>query len=209
MPPVVHIVGNDASFQTATGHLLKQAGYEVASYPSAEHFLGHLPNENVLGCILLKVRMQGLSGPALQKRLNDLGSVLPIIFITRYLDIPTTVRAIKAGAFDFLMKPVSSDALLRAVERAVAIHEVARSRNDQLETVFAHIAKLTPREKEVFELVVRGHTNKHAARSLGCAERTIKAHRHRVMEKMQVQSLAELVSVAERVGVMSDNGISA
>jgi FixJ family two-component response regulator len=159
MPPVVHIVGNDASFQTATGHLLKQAGYEVASYPSAEHFLGHLPNENVLGCILLKVRMQGLSGPALQKRLNDLGSALPIIFITRYLDIPTTVRAIKAGAFDFL--------------------------------------------------IVRGHTNKHAARSLGCAERTIKAHRHRVMEKMQVQSLAELVSVAERVGVMSDNGISA
>ena len=153
--------------------------------------------------------MQGLSGPALQERLNDLGSALPIIFITRYLDIPTTVRTIKTGAFDFLIQPVSSDSLLRAVEGAVAHHEVARSRNVQLGMGLAHIAKLTPREKEVFELVTRGLTNKHAARSLGCAERTIKAHRRRVMEKMEVRSLTELVILAERVGVMSDNRISA
>src|SRR3954466_2677863 len=118
MPWVVHVVGGDASFQTATETVLKQAGYRVASYPSAQDFLEHLPNESVRGCILLKVRMPGLSGPELQERLSDLGSPLPIIFFTRYLDIPTTVRTIKAGALDFLIKPIASDRLLQAVEQA-------------------------------------------------------------------------------------------
>jgi FixJ family two-component response regulator len=205
MQGVVHVVDDDASFQTATGYLLKQAGYAVTSYPSAEHLLDHLPNESVRGCILVKVRMPGLTGLDLQERLSDLGSALPIIFFTRYLDIPTAVRTIKAGALDFLMKPVSSEQLLQAVGRAIAHHDTTRTRN----AVRARIARLTPRELEVFELVVHGQTNKRAARSLGCAERTIKAHRHRVMEKMQVRSLPELVSLAERVGVMSDNGHSA
>ena len=205
MPGIVHIVDDDASFQTTTRYLLKQAGYEVASYPSAEHLLDHLPDESARGCILLKVRMQGLSGPDLQERLNGLGSTLPIIFLTRYLDIPTTVRAIKAGAFDFLIKPVSSDQLLQAVGRAIAHHDSTR----RLKGTRARIATLTRREREVFELVIRGQTNKHAARSLGCTERTVKAHRHQVMEKMQVRSLPELVSLAERVGVMSGNGYSA
>ena len=114
----------------------------------------------------------------------------------------TTVRAIKAGAVDFLTKPVSSDELLQAVERAIAHHEVTRGLKSKLDVVRAHIAALTPRERQVFDLVVRGNTNKQAARAFGCTERTIKAHRHRVMEKMQVQSLAELVSLAERVGVL-------
>jgi FixJ family two-component response regulator len=160
MPRVVHVVDDDASFQTATGYLLKQAGYEVASYPSAEHFLDHLPNESVRGCILLKVRMPGLSGPDLQERLSDLGSALPIIFLTRYLDIPTTVRTIKAGALDFLIKPVSSDQLLQAVERAIARHDAMRSLKGTLNAVRSRIATLTPREREVFELVIRGQTNK-------------------------------------------------
>jgi FixJ family two-component response regulator len=205
MPGIVHIVDQDASFQTATGCLLNQAGYEVASYPSAEHLLDHLPNEDVRGCILLKVRMPGLSGPDLQERLSDLGWAVPIIFLTRYLDIPTTVRTIKAGALDFLIKPVSSDQLLQAVGWAVAHHDAMR----RLKVTRSRIATLTPREREVFELVIRGQTNEHAARSLGCTERTIKAHRHRVMEKMQVRSLPELVSLAERVGVMSGIGHSA
>jgi FixJ family two-component response regulator len=161
-----------------------------------------LPNEDVRGCILLKVRMPGLSGPDLQERLSDLGWAVPIIFLTRYLDIPTTVRTIKA---DFLIKPVSSDQLLQAVGRAVAHHDATRS----LKGTRSRIATLTPREREVFELVIRGHTNNHTARSLGYTERTIKAHRHRVMEKMQVRSLPELVSLAERVGVMSGIGHSA
>ena len=120
-----------------------------------------------------------------------------------FFDIPTVVRAIKLGAEDFLIKPVSSDQLLQAVGRAIAHHDATRSLN----AVRSRIATLTPREREVFELVIRGQTNKHAARSLGCAERTIKAHRHRVMEKMQVESLAELVSLAERIGVMSRKDI--
>jgi FixJ family two-component response regulator len=147
------------------------------------------------------VRIPGLDGPELQSRLSDLGSTLPIIFLSDHPDIPATVRAIKAGADDFLIKPVSSDDLLRAIARAIAHHEVTRGLKSKLDMVRTHIAALTPREREVFELVIRGNTNKQVARALGGTERTIKAHRHRVMEKMWVQSLAELVSIAERVGV--------
>ena len=134
-------------------------------------------------------------------RLSELGSTLPIIFLTGHPDIPTTVRAIKAGADDFLTKPVSSDELLRAIELAIVRHEARRGLKSRLDMVCARVSALTPREREVFELVVRGDTNKQVARALGCTERTIKAHRHRVMEKMQAQTLAELVSLAERVGV--------
>jgi FixJ family two-component response regulator len=181
---------------------LKKAGYGVATYPSAQHLLDRLPDESEFGCILLDVRIPGLSGPALQERLSELSSTLPIIFLTGYPDVPTTVRTIKAGAEDFLTKPVSSDELLRAIERAIAHHEVTRSLKSKLDMVRAHLGKLTPREREVFELVIRGNTNKQAARALGGTERTIKAHRHRVMEKMHVRSLAELVSLAERVGIL-------
>jgi FixJ family two-component response regulator len=144
-----------------------------------------------------------LDGPALQKRLCELGSTLPIIFLTGYLDIPVTVQAIKAGAADVLTKPVSSVDLLRAIEGAIAHHEVTRALKSKLDMVRAHISALTPRERQVFDHVVRGDTNKQAGRALGCTERTIKAHRHRVMKKMQVRTLPELVSLAERVGVAS------
>jgi FixJ family two-component response regulator len=196
---IVHIVDDDPSFRTAVERRLRHAGYEVATYASAKHLLDCLPA--VLGCILLDVRIPGMSGPELQERLSELGSTLPIIFLTGHPDIPTTVRAIKAGAADFLTKPVSSEDLLQAVERAITHHDVARSLKSKLDIVRAHVSALTPRERQVFDLVIRGDTNKHIARALGCTERTIKAHRHRVMEKMQVRSLAELVSLAERVGV--------
>jgi RNA polymerase sigma factor (sigma-70 family) len=208
LPGRVHVVDDDASFRTAIERRLKKAGYEVATYPSAQHLLDRLPSESELGCILLDVRIPGLSGPELQGRLSELGSTLPIVFLTGYPDVSTTVRTIKAGAEDFLTKPVSSDELLHAIERAIARHEAARGLKSRLDIVRAHIAKLTPREREVFELVIRGKTNKQVANALGATERTIKAHRQRVMEKMQVQSLAELVSLAERVGVLagtSDN----
>jgi RNA polymerase sigma factor (sigma-70 family) len=204
LPGLVHVVDDDAALRTAVERRLKIAGYEVATYPSAQHFLDSLPSESELGCIILDVRMPDLSGPELQDRLRELGLTLPIVFLTGHTDIPITVQAIKAGADDVLTKPVSSDELLPAIGRAIARHEEARSRNSKLDMVRAHVEKLTPREREVFELVIRGLTNKHVARSLGCAERTIKAHRQRVMEKMQVQSLAELVSLAERVGVLHD-----
>jgi len=198
----VHIVDDDASFRTAMERRLKHAGYQVATYASAHPLLDRLPNEGIPSCILLDVRIPGLSGPDLQERLSGLGSTVPIIFLSGYPDVPTTVRAIKAGADDFLVKPVSSDELLQAVERAIARHEMTRGLKTKLDLVRAHIAALTPRERQVFELVIRGNTNRQVARALGGAERTIKAHRQRVMEKMQVQSLAELVSLAERVGVL-------
>ena len=202
MPALVHIVDDDASFRMAMERRLKKAGYEVAVYPSAQELLDRLPDESESGCILLDVRIPGLSGPELQDRLSELGSTLPIVFLSGYADVQTTVRAIKRGAEDFLTKPVSSEDLIAAVERALAQHQAARGRRDKLETVRAHIATLTPREREVFELIVRGKTNKQVGNTLGATERTIKAHRHRVMEKMQVQSLAELVSLAERAGIL-------
>jgi FixJ family two-component response regulator len=202
LPGFVHIVDDDASFRTAIERRLKRAGYEVATYASAQHLLERLPSESVPSCILLDVQIPGLDGPALQSRLSELGSTLPIIFLTGHPDIPTTVRAIKAGADDFLTKPVPSDELLQAIDRAIVRHEARRGLKSRLDMVCARVSALTPREREVFELVIRGDTNKQVARALGCTERTIKAHRHRVMEKTRAQTLAELVSLAERVGVL-------
>ena len=201
MPGFVHVVDDDASFRKAIERQLKQAGYEVATYPSALHLLVNLPTESIPSCILLDVRIPGLDGPGLQKRLAELGSTLPIIFLTGYPDIPTTVRAIKAGADDFLTKPVASDDLFRAIEKALAHHQTLRDLKGKLDSVRARVGRLTLREREVFELVIRGDHNKQIARELGCTERTVKAHRQRVMEKMQAHTLAELVSLAERIGI--------
>jgi len=202
LPGFVHVVDDDASFRRAIERRLKRAGYEVATYASAQHLLEQMPDETVPSCILLDVQIPGLDGPALQCRLNELGSTLPIIFLTGHPDIRTTVRTIKAGADDFLIKPVSSDKLLQAIELAMVRHEARRGLKSRLDAVSARVSALTPREREVFELVVRGGTNKQVARSLGCTERTIKAHRHMVMEKMRAQTLPELVSLAGRVGLL-------
>ena len=202
MPGRVHVVDDDASFRTAVERNLKHAGYEVATYASAELLLDRLPNDSALGCVLLDVQIPGLSGPELQERLSELGSTLPIIFLTGYPDIPTTVRTIKAGAEDYLTKPVSSDQLLQAVERAIARHISTYHRKTTQDVARSHFATLTQREQEAFGLIVRGNTNKQVGRILGCSERTIKAHRKRVMEKMQVNTLAELVSIAERIGAL-------
>ena len=205
----VYVIDDDGAFRAAVERRLRTAGYQVASYPSAEQFLQNLPDETEPGCILLDVRMPGLNGPELQSRLIEVGSTLPVIFLTGHSDVPVTVRTIKAGAEDFLLKPFSSDELLQVIERAVARHEVAHGRKVKLAIVHALIAKLTPRERQVFELIVRGNTNKQIGRVLGATERTIKAHRQRVMVKMQVRTLAELVSLAERVGATSATGQTA
>jgi FixJ family two-component response regulator len=185
---------------------LKLAGYEVATYASAYDLLDAAPNDDQPGCILLDVRIPGLSGPDLQTRLTEQGSTLPIIFLTGYADTPTTVRAMKAGAEDFLTKPVSSELLLDAIERAMARQHAARAQRGKLETFRAHLAALTQRERQVFDLIVRGRINKQIAHQLGTTERTVKAHRHQVMEKMQVHSFAELVSIAERLDMIDSNG---
>ena len=206
MPGLVHVVDDDTSFRTAIERRLKLAGYEVATYASAYDLLDASPNDDQPGCILLDVRIPGLSGPDLQTRLAEQGSTLPIIFLTGYADTPTTVRAMKAGAEDFLTKPVSSELLLDAIERAMARQHAARAQRGKLETFRAHLAVLTQRERQVFDLIVRGRINKQIAHQLGTTERTVKAHRHQVMEKMRVHSLAELVSIAERLGMIESNG---
>jgi FixJ family two-component response regulator len=199
----IHVVDDDASFRTAIERRLKLAGYQVATYPSAQQLLDSPPDENEPGCILLDVQIPGLSGPDLQGRLRELGFSLPIVFLTGHPDTPTTVRTIKAGAEDFLTKPVESEKLLAAIERALARHSLEHGGRQRLNVMRALLTTLTPREREVFGLVVRGKLNKQIAHQLGTTERTIKAHRHQVMEKMKARSLAELVASAERLGLLA------
>jgi FixJ family two-component response regulator len=203
MSGLVHIVDDDASFRTAIERRLKHAGFEVETYLSAQHLLDQLPGAERPACILLDVQMPGLSGLDLQDRLAELRSILPIVFVTGHFDIPTTVRAIKRGAEDFLTKPISSAQLIDAITRAIARYDLARSHRTELNSFLALIATLTPRERQVFLLMVSGMINKRIAGELGTTERTVKAHRHEVMEKLQVGSLAELVSSAVRLGVLA------
>ena len=203
MPGLVHVIDDDASFRTAIERRLKFAGYEVETYSSAQQLLDRLPGVEKPGCILLDVQMPGLNGLELQSRLIERGSILPIVFVTGHADTPTTVRAIKAGAEDFLTKPASSEHLIDAIERAMARYESATQSTERARFAFRGlVATLTPRERQVFDLIVRGKINKQIAYELGTTERTVKAHRHQVMEKMQVHSLAELVSNAERLGLL-------
>jgi FixJ family two-component response regulator len=202
LPGIVYVVDDDASLRTTIQQLLEAAGHRVITYASAQQLLDQRPDENSPGCILLDVRMPGLSGPEVQGRLTEFGSTLPIVFLTGYMDIILTVKALKAGAHNFFIKPVRSDELLKALESAIARHETALALKGELETLRARLSTLTPRQRQVFEIIVRGKTNKHAARELG-SERTIKAHRQLIMEKMKVQSLAQLVIIAERLGVLA------
>jgi FixJ family two-component response regulator len=200
--PVIHVVDDDPSFRTAISRLLRISGYAVAEYESASSFLGTLENARA-GCIVLDVKMPALSGLQLQEELARLSRSWPIIFMTGHGDIPSSVRAIKAGAEDFLSKPVSKQTLLPAIERALVRHAATQQSQDQLSSLRSLISTLTPREGEVFALMVRGKLNKQIAHQLGTSERTIKAHRHMVMHKLQAQSFAEAVSIAERVGLMA------
>ena len=205
MATVVHVVDDDESFRIAIARLLRASGYEVVVYESAQALLERLPDDGIANCVLLDVQIPGLSGPELQNRLAELGSALPIVFLTGHGDIPTSVQTIKAGAEDFLTKPVPKDTLIDAIEHAVIRHRAAQEQNMRIKSLRSLVARLTPRERQVFELVVRGKMNKQIAFELGATERTIKAHRQKVMEKAEVQTLAELVSIAERLGILADD----
>ena len=200
--PVIHIVDDDASFRTAISRVLNVSGYDVAGYESAAAFIRALEAAKP-GCILLDIEMPDLGGLQLQDELVRLSYGWPIIFMTGHGDIPTSVRAIKAGAEDFLAKPVSREALLEVLQRALVRHSAQQQSKNQLKSFKTLISTLTPRENEVFALMVRGKLNKQIAHLLGTSERTIKAHRHMVMEKLRVQSFAEVVSIAERLGLLT------
>jgi FixJ family two-component response regulator len=201
--PIIHIIDDDASLRTALSRLLLASGYRVASYESAAKFLEQ-PCEPEAGCILLDINMPGLSGVQLQEHLVKEHCELPIIFLTGHGDIATSVRAIKAGAEDFLPKPVEKSDLINAIQRALERYNNAHSEQAHLQEVRLRIKSLTAREKEVFNLLILGMLNKQVAYQLGNTERTVKAHRHSIMEKMQVKSLAELVLIASQLGMLDE-----
>jgi FixJ family two-component response regulator len=208
--PVIHVVDDDASFRTAVARLLHACGYQTALYESADRLL-ETPPQMQPGCILLDVRMPGVSGPELQSRLAEMGHSLPIVFLTGHGDVPTSVQAMKGGAEDFLLKPVAKETLIGAIQRALARDQETREQARRFESLRALVATFTPREREVFALLVRGKLNKQIAYQLGTSERTIKAHRRAIMQKLKVQSFAQAVAIAERLGMLAalnggDNG---
>ena len=198
----VFVVDDDASVRKGLARLLKSAGYAVEAFASAREFLDRASHGERTGCVVLDVRMPGLSGLDLQRELNTFGPPISIIFITGYGDIPMSVRAMKDGATDFLAKPIHDQDLLLAVQQAIARNAEDRVRYEVLREIQQRASALTPRELEVMALVVRGRLNKQVAGELGTAEKTIKVHRARVMEKMQVTSLADLVVAAEKLGIL-------
>ena len=200
--PLIHIVDDDLSFRKSMSRLLRASGYQTALYESGSAFLEQPPADET-GCILLDLQMAGIDGFGLQERLRSAGNILPIIFLTANGDIKAGVQAIKAGAEDFLSKPVTREALFECVERALARNLEQRQQQDRSSAMRTLVASLTPREAEVFALVVRGKLNKQIAHDLGTTIRTIKAHRHAVMDKLKVKSLAEAVSIAERLGMLA------
>jgi FixJ family two-component response regulator len=200
--PTVFLVDDDDSVRRALSRLIKSAGYAVQAFASARDFLEYwrITNEGP-ACLVLDVRMPGLSGLDLQHELLASNALLPIIFITGHGDIPMSVKAMKEGAVDFLPKPLKDKELLNAIEQALSRADHGLREQKELEYVQRRLKTLTPREREVMTLVVRGLLNKQIAFELGTVEKTVKVHRARVMEKMEVQSLADLVRLAEKVGV--------
>jgi FixJ family two-component response regulator len=200
---IVFVVDDDDSVRTALKRLLKSAGHKVITFSSAEEFLDHDHRFDVCGCLVLDIRMPGLSGLELQDQMAAAGINIPIIFITGHGNVPASVRAMKAGAVDFLEKPFDDLALLDAIHRAIAKDTQAKQAQAKIKVINQRVSSLTPREKEVFTLVVTGMLNKQVAFELGTSEKTIKVHRARVMQKMFAESFADLVRLAEKAGVHS------
>jgi FixJ family two-component response regulator len=197
--PVVHLVDDDEPLRTALSRLLRAAGHEVRVYASAAEFL-IARNGRLRGCLLLDVRMPGgPTGLELHQALVRQGETLPVVFLTGHGDIPMSVQAVKGGAFDFLTKPVRRDDLLKAVAAALEAEEMTWQVGTRRRELLRREASLTPTEREVFRRVVAGQPNKMIAAELGCAERTVKAHRSQVMHKMAAASLAELVAMAAEI----------
>ena len=201
--PLIHVVEDDESLRTALLRLLGAAGFEARGYASTGDFLLHPPPDRP-GCLLLDVRLPGPSGLELQAALQCQGVALPVIFLTGYADVAGSVRAMKAGAVDFLEKPVERDALFDAIQRALARDATQRAARDDAERLRARFASLAPRERAVFERIVAGKLNKQIADELGIAERTVKLQRAQLMAKLGVGSAAELGRLAEQLRHLPD-----
>ena len=202
-PATVFLIDDDDSVRRALTRLIQSAGHQVRPFASAREFLDNGPYEGGPACLVLDVRMPGLSGLDLQTELLAAKTSHPVIFITGYGDVPTSVKAMKAGAVDFIPKPVRDEDLLRSIEQAMTRDARACVERVEIETLQGRADRLTPREREVMALVARGLLNKQIAFELGTSEKTVKVHRARVMQKMQVQSLAELVRVTDKISHLS------
>jgi FixJ family two-component response regulator len=195
--PTVFVVDDYAPGRRSISRLLRTAGFAVTTFASAKEFLAQYDSETP-GCLVLDLAMPGVSGFELQRILAGKGNLLPIIFLTSHGDIPKSVQAMKHGASDFLTKPVNDEDLLAAIRVAIEKDRALRREQAELSEIRARLATLTPREREVLEYVVAGKLNKQIAGDLGTVEQTIKVHRAHVMQKMRVQSVAELVRLAQR-----------
>ena len=194
--PVVFVVDDDAGVRRAFSRLLRVRGMRVETFGSARAFLEAAP-EASSGCVLLDLRMPGLNGLELQHRMAEAGILFPVVFVTGHGDVPTCVSAMKAGAVDFLQKPFGDEALMTAIEQALRLHGKRRQSQSVSDDVDARLARLTPRETDVMDLVVTGLRNRSVARELGISERTVKIHRGRVMKKVEANSLPDLVRMVQ------------
>jgi FixJ family two-component response regulator len=198
--PCVFVVDDDPSIRAALKRLFQSVGVRCETFSSAQSFLNHRPGDQ-MGCLVLDVRLPGLSGLDLQRDLNKANIQIPIIFITGHGDVPMTVRALKAGAVEFLTKPFHDQDLLDAVQQAFNRDHLIRRQQVEVSCFRQRLESLTPREQQVMRLVVFGFLNKQIAGQLGTSEKTIKVHRGQVMQKMEAKSLPELVRIADKLGL--------
>jgi RNA polymerase sigma factor (sigma-70 family) len=207
LEPMVFIVDDDTSVRKSLERLVRSVGLRAETFASAPEFLQRAAADGP-SCLVLDLRMPGVSGLALQETLTKAGHRIPIIFITGYGDITASVRAMKAGAVDFLAKPFNDQDLLDAIQEAIARDRQARQERATLQDIQRCVDTLTPRERDVMALVVTGMLNKQIATALGTREKTVKVHRARVMQKMRVSSVVQLVLLAEKVGLTAPQNLS-
>jgi FixJ family two-component response regulator len=200
----VFVVDDDSSVRRGLDRLLRSAGYDVEVFESAREFLGRAPFGGT-GCVILDVQLPGTTGPELHSQIAEQGISLPVVFLTAHGDISTGVTAMKKGALDFLVKPVDDEILLEAVRQAIARHGATQVRERDRRRIEARLATLSARERDVLQEVIRGKLNKQIGAALGITEKTVKVHRGRVMEKMGVSSVAELVHLCDTLGIVPES----